>query len=92
VDPDLEADRRPAVAAVVGPDHALRVSGTVTAYALANAASALIVQVFLTPVTIATVVAIYIDLRARKEPDQQPSAALATDRSVPPPALGDVWS
>jgi hypothetical protein len=80
------------VAAVVGPDHALRVSGTVTAYALANAASALIVQVFLTPVTIATVVAIYIDLRARKEPDQQPSAALATDRSVPPPALGDVWS
>jgi hypothetical protein len=69
----------------------LRVSGSITAYALAHAASALLVQVFLTPVTIATTVAIYLDLRARKEPDQL-NTALAIDHPVSPPALGDIWS
>jgi hypothetical protein len=70
---------------------AMRVSGSVTAYALAGAASGLIIQVFITPVSIATLVAIYIDLRARKEPEQL-STAVAVDPSTPPPTpIGDPW-
>jgi hypothetical protein len=69
----------------------MRVSGSVMAYALAGAASGLIIQVFITPVSNATLVAIYVDLRARKEPEQL-STAFAVDSSLPPPApISDPW-
>ena len=70
---------------------ALRVSGSIAAYALAQAASGLIIEVFLTPIWIATTVAIYIDLRARNDPERN-TAPFTVDPSVPPPAAaGNPW-
>jgi hypothetical protein len=77
------------IALAVGLTLALRVSGSVATYALAQGASGLIIQVFITPLAIATLVAIYIDLRARKEPHHA-GAALHADPVAPPPGpLGD---
>jgi hypothetical protein len=90
------------VAGVVVIETTLRVSGSVVAGALAVAVGGLIIQALLVPVVTATSVAIYIDLRARKEPglietapahpsDLTPASAPPASPASPPSTGGDIW-
>jgi hypothetical protein len=72
---------------------ALRVSGSVTTYALTQALGWLVIQVLLVPLATAASVAVYLDLRARREPMPVTSAPLAAVAA--PSAPGDFehfWS
>jgi hypothetical protein len=70
---------------------ALRVSGSVTTYALTQALGGLVVQVLLVPVATAASVAVYLDLRARREPLPVTSAPLAAVPAASPPGDFEHW-
>jgi len=74
----------------------LRVSGSVSGFALAQALGVVVLQALLVPLTTATAVAIYLDLHARKEPGRRVAAStphvdLAAPPTAPPPSTGDIW-
>jgi hypothetical protein len=73
---------------------ALNVNGSVTSHALSQAVAGVAIQALLAPVGLATAVAVYIDLRARKEHLQIDSTALRSDLTItptPPPATDSGW-
>ena len=72
----------------------LRTSGGVSGFALTQAVGVVVLQALLVPLTTATSVAIYFDLRARRGPHHEASAAQVNPPSPPagPPATaGDIW-
>jgi len=80
-----------AVAGAFVVTSALRVSGSVTTYALAQALGGLVIQVLLVPIVTAASVAVYLDLRARREPLPITGPPLAAVTGPPPPAVRDGW-
>ena len=73
----------------------LRVSGSVLGLALAQALGGLVIQALLVPLATASSVAIYLDLRARKEPGSIEASTPAPPPltgSAASPATGDIWS
>jgi len=73
----------------------LRTSGGVSGFALTQAVGMVVLQALLVPLTTATSVAIYFDLRARRGPHHTESSALQASPSspstAPPAAAGDIW-
>jgi hypothetical protein len=70
----------------------LRVSGTVTTYALTQALGWLVIQVLLVPIGTAASLAVYLDLRARREPIPLRVAGLAAVAVPSPgPGRGEQW-
>ncbi|HLW96186.1 MAG TPA: hypothetical protein VKS25_12475 [Solirubrobacteraceae bacterium] len=75
---------------------AIHVNGTVANLTLTRGVAQLVLEVLLTPILTATTVAIYADLRARKEPGalldlSEPVAAAAVASSPAPAAQGESW-
>lgn len=70
----------------------LRVNGSVASYALAEGFGGFVIAVLLVPVATATTVAVYGDLRARREPPLLAAGrvAIAATPSSQPPG-GDIW-
>ena len=62
-----------------------------TGFELARAAGYLIIEIFITPFSVATTVAIYIDLRAAKEPETLSVTFVRVRRSTPPAPTSDTW-
>lgn len=71
-----------------GVERGLELNGSVTGFELAHAAGLLIVEIFVTPFAVATVAAVYLDLRAAKEPETLP-VAYAPGPAAPPAAPAD---
>jgi hypothetical protein len=71
----------------------LRVNGSVSSYALAEAFGGFVIQVLLVPIGTATTVAVYRDLRARREPmpTNTVGRAIIAPLVSPPPPSGDIW-
>jgi hypothetical protein len=72
----------------------LRTSGSVSGFALTQAVGVVVLQALLVPLTTATTVAIYFDLRARRGPGRIEAPAPAADPPAPPIApapAGDIW-
>jgi hypothetical protein len=70
----------------------VRVNGSVTNYALAQAFGGFVIQVLLVPLGTAASVAVYLDLRARREPmpTNNVGRAIIAPLTLPPPS-GDIW-
>jgi hypothetical protein len=72
-------------------ERGLVLNGSVTGFELARAAAFLIVEIFVVPFSVATIVAIYVDLRDAKEPRSLPISLAVGPSSSPAAPAGEPW-